>query len=72
MIEEQQIYLLLEKYFEKNTTVNRYSVALDLLSLVGCQNLSLIQSICNGCEHDKYTLFELRKMIECYEKSDKN
>lgn len=71
MIEEQQIYLLLQKYFKNAQAINRHNLALDLLSILGCQNISLIQSIHNGREHDEHTLKELQKMIECYDSSVK-
>jgi hypothetical protein len=65
---EKKIYELIKKYNTTAPHVTSASVSLDLLNLVGCQNVELIRSIIDGVEsHDK-TLNELDRMIECYNK----
>jgi hypothetical protein len=62
---EEKIYKLIKKY-QTSHHITTASVSLDLLNLMGCQNVELIRSIIDGCEsHDK-TLKELDRMIECY------
>jgi hypothetical protein len=66
MIEKHKIYELIQKYFIQKSNVNRNSVALDLLNIMGCQNVNLIKSIIDGCEFDDQTIIELDNMIECH------
>jgi hypothetical protein len=66
MVEEYKIYELILKYFIQKSYVTRNSVALDLLNIVGCQNVNLIKSIIDGCEFDDNTIVELDNMIECH------
>lgn len=62
---EEKIYNLIKRYIA-NSHVTAASVSLDLLNLVGCQNVELIRSIIDGVESNDKALMELDRMIECY------
>jgi hypothetical protein len=66
MINEQEIYKYIKKVIQMPASVTNESVALDLLSLVGCQNVSLIQAVIDGCEKRERAVDYLDELIEAY------